>query len=125
MRDKYEQMQHAGIKKRAHVVIAETALGRSLPSEAEVHHLDGNGRNNDHTNLVICPSHAYHMILHRRQNALDACGNPNWLKCTFCKRWDDPINLVVGKGANDGILIHHRVCKSARQKQRRKEQRGG
>ena len=79
----------------AHKVIAEKVLGRPLPKDAEIHHADGNGLNNQHSNLVICPDHAYHALLHRRQKALDACGNANWLPCAFCRQHDDPKNMTL------------------------------
>ena len=68
-----------------HTIIAERILGRTLPNRVEVHHLDGNGKNNHTSNLVICPDRAYHQLLHVRQKALDACGNANWLRCDRCK----------------------------------------
>lgn len=43
-----------------HIRIATAALGKSLPTQAEVHHVNGNGRDNRHANLVICQDHAYH-----------------------------------------------------------------
>lgn len=46
--------------------LAELALGKNLPKGACVHHVDGNPLNNESSNLVICPSHAYHMLLHKR-----------------------------------------------------------
>ena len=70
-----------------HVLIAERAIGRPLPLDAIVHHVDGDGKNNEHSNLVVCPSQTYHQLLHLRQRALDACGNANWIKCQFCKEW--------------------------------------
>lgn len=76
-----------------HKVIVEKVLGKSLGESVEIHHVDGNGQNNSHANLVVCPDHAYHALLHRRQRALDACGNANWLKCVFCKQYDAPEKL--------------------------------
>lgn len=49
-----------------HVLIAEKALGRKLPLDAVVHHIDLDPSNNDPNNLVICPDQAYHMELHMR-----------------------------------------------------------
>lgn len=69
-----------------HVVLATKALGRPLPSGAEVHHLDENPRNNDPSNLVICPSKAYHKLLHARARIVRAGGNPNTDRfCGKCK----------------------------------------
>ena len=50
--------------KLVHIAIAEKVLGRKLKKQENVHHLDGNGLNNEHSNLVIC-SRAYHAWLHK------------------------------------------------------------
>ena len=78
-----------------HVLIAENLLGKPLPKGALVHHVDGNGKNNNHANLVICPSQTYHQLIHMRQRAFDACGHADWAKCPFCKQWDDPQNMYM------------------------------
>ena len=68
-----------------HTVLAERALGRRLPPEAEIHHIDGNPKNNTSSNLVICENQAYHALLHRRARVVRAGGNPNLDKiCTRC-----------------------------------------
>lgn len=47
-----------------HLIIAERALGKSLPAGAEIHHLDGNKSNNQNNNLIICQNRKYHGLLH-------------------------------------------------------------
>lgn len=104
---------HRKYATREHTVIAEKVLGKKLPSDAEVHHVDGDKSNNAHHNLVICPDSAYHKLLHRRQKALNTCGNANWIKCTFCKIYDDPKNLTVTKrNTHSGttLLAYHKSC---------------
>lgn len=64
-------------QQREHRVIAERVMGRSLPSTVQVHHVDGNGKNNANTNLVICQDMAYHRLLHYRARVVKAGGNPN------------------------------------------------
>lgn len=49
-----------------HILVAEKVLCKLLPQGAEIHHVDGDGLNNNHNNLVICQSHSYHMALHER-----------------------------------------------------------
>ena len=96
---------------RDHVAVAEKILGKKLPIGAEVHHWDGNKLNNVPSNLVVCPSHEYHMLLHRRQAALEACGNANWLKCRHCCQYDDPKNLSVGYLEKyKQYRIYHKAC---------------
>jgi hypothetical protein len=50
-----------------HVYVAEKALGKSLPPNAVVHHMNEDPADN-HTpfNLILCPDQAYHMLLHKR-----------------------------------------------------------
>jgi hypothetical protein len=80
-----------------HVLAAEKALGKPLPPGAVVHHSNENRLDNRNSNLVICPNRAYHLLLHQRMNAKKACGNPNWLKCWICKRYDAPENISVNR----------------------------
>lgn len=92
-----------------HILIVENVLGHSLPPAAEIHHVDGNGRNNIHSNLVVCPSHAYHFLLHRRERALRECGNADWMKCVICKKWDHPTRLVP-KRTKTETQHYHQKC---------------
>jgi hypothetical protein len=103
-----------------HIVVAERALGKKLPKGAQVHHVDGNGHNNDGKNLVICPSDAYHKLLHRRAAALDACGNAGWMKCVRCKQWDDPANMSLSIPKDQtSPRAQHRSCQKEYEKARR------
>jgi hypothetical protein len=93
---------------REHVLLAELALGKELPPRARVHHVDHNTHNNDRNNLVVCENTAYHLFLHVRERALNGCGNVNWRKCVFCKRWDDPTKLARYRNT-----FRHRECERA------------
>jgi len=62
----YIHIQNNWQKKMQHVLVAEKALGKSLPKGAVVHHVDEDKQNNDPRNLVICPNQAYHNLLHKR-----------------------------------------------------------
>jgi hypothetical protein len=104
----YGKTRINGICKNAHTVIAENALGKRLPLDAEVHHWNKNKLDNRPENLVICPDRTYHRLLHLRQNALEACGNPEYRKCTFCKAWSHP---SVMRKRRDDKSFHHLVCR--------------
>jgi hypothetical protein len=47
--------------KSIHRIVAAEKLGRPLLPGEVVHHIDGNKKNNDPTNLMVLPSHAAHM----------------------------------------------------------------
>ncbi len=78
-----------------HRNIAEAVLVRPMSGTEEIHHVDGNPSNNANSNLVICPSRAYHMLLHKRARALKACGHADWLNCCYCGKHDKPENLKI------------------------------
>lgn len=105
-KDGYVIYQENNIKILAHVRIAEKALGRPLPAGAVVHHIDENPSNNAPSNLAIFPNQAYHMLIHARMRALEACGNPNSRKCHICKNYDSIENLNTDAGGK----ISHRAC---------------
>lgn len=107
-----------GSKHLMHRIIAEKAIGKPLPESAVIHHVDGNKSNNDPSNLVICPDDNYHKLLHRRQRALEVCGNADWKKCVYCKKYDDPIKMHVQP--NLGHRAYHRECASKYARDQRK-----
>ena len=97
-----------------HILICEEVLGKKLPPRAKIHHVDGDGHNNKHDNLVICEDQAYHKLLHRRKEALEACGYATWLKCTYCKQYGPPESMLVYQNSDrEASRSHHRRCHNA------------
>lgn len=70
-----------------HDLIAFQILGGRLPPKVVVHHIDNNKTNNHHSNLVICQDNGYHLLIHRRERAFMATGNPNLRYCYQCHEW--------------------------------------
>jgi hypothetical protein len=118
--DGYVGHNVAGKTKLEHVLVAELALGKPLPPGAQVHHWDRDRSNNAPSNLVICPDQAYHRLIHRRMAALEACGNPNWMSCRLCRKYDDPANLYVSP---NGVHAYHRECSAAYARAHRAKQK--
>lgn len=98
-----------------HLVIAERALGRTLPIEVEVHHVNEVRTENAGWNLVICEDGAYHKLLHRRTRAYRATGNVHARKCPFCKTFDVIENMVQATKKT----FFHRLCRNAENRRRR------
>jgi len=103
-----------------HVAVAELALGKQLPEGAVVHHINNTKSDNKNANLVVCQDQAYHLLLHARIEARDACGNPSFRKCFYCGSWCDPDELDGGRDGNR----HHRRCAAEWQQKRRDRLRG-
>lgn len=102
--------------------IVEKALGHPLPKGSEVHHFDEDRSNNTRGNLIVCQDKAYHQLLHVRRRAQLACGNPNWRKCPFCKKYADPIDMHPWKGRLTSFF--HRLCYNAKTKATRTQKKG-
>ena len=90
-----------------HIVKAEKVLGKPLPTNAVVHHINGIKDDDRNENLIICESNSYHILLHHRASALKACGNANWRRCWICKEYDDIKNLLITHSNN---TVRHKVC---------------
>ena len=115
----WNQMQADGfirpIWQNNHRKLAERALGKSLPKGAQVHHLDVDPKHNHPANLVVCPDAAYHMLIERRGRAYKACGHADWLKCIYCKQYDDRKKLKIPRSKkNKNVLretwAYHPKC---------------
>ncbi len=97
-----------------HVLIAEQALGRYLSVKNHVHHVDGDGRNNSNSNLVICEGSGYHHLLHARMRIIAAGGDPDTEKrCGRCHQVMSRANFHRNTRSSDGLCVNCRACRNA------------
>jgi HNH endonuclease len=101
-KDGYLMLPQRG-RRAVHIDVVERVLGKKLPENAVVHHIDGNRLNNANSNLLVCHDRAYHNILHRRERALNEYGNANARKCTICLKYDMPENFPPNRN-------RHKAC---------------
>lgn len=110
-RRSYVRVRVNGESRQEHQVVAERVLGRPLPRTAEVHHVDGNPRNNAPSNLVICQDGHYHKLLHARARVVKAGGNPNTDRyCGDCRQCR-PFTAFNRKTAHPGGAGYQPVCR--------------
>mgnify|MGYP001213340056 CR=1 FL=1 len=94
----------------AHVLVVEKTLGKYLPPNVVIHHVDNNPRNNNASNLVVCENQQYHMLLHRRTTALRECGHANWRKCNICQQYGQADTMSIVKQGYNGDRSYHKKC---------------
>lgn len=104
-----------------HILVVEAALGKYLPPAAVVHHVDHDKARNVAGNLVACEDQAYHLLLHRRERALDETGDPGKVQCYYCRVWGDPAEFDAARSRGQ---FHHRACAAKWQQERRDRLRG-
>lgn len=100
-----------------HILAVEKAIGHYLRPTAEVHHVDENKQNNANTNLVACNDSAYHKLLHQRQRALEASGDPDANVCDICGGYDRQDQMTVMTSRR---RAYHRACAADKERQSRR-----
>ncbi len=95
-----------------HILVAERALGKFLPSGAVVHHVDSVPSNNENNNLVICQNQAYHMLIHSRTRILRMGGHPDRDGiCSQCHMVKPKLEFYPSKGST-GHRCNCRACQT-------------
>lgn len=97
----HHRKQHQRWKDRK---LAAKVLGRDLEWPERVHHhTDGT--------LIICEDQAYHFLLHRRTDALKACGHVGWRRCVYCGEYSPLEDLYTWP---NNRLFCHKECNNKR-----------
>lgn len=113
-KDGYVRVRGSGRFQLQHRLVVEVALGRPLKRGEVVHHINGVRTDNRRENLLICTD-AYHRLIHAREDALDATGNPDSRKCIYCAMYDAPNSMTL----NTQGKHYHRACAAAYQRNRK------
>lgn len=103
-------------------LVATKILGRELLQHEVVHHADGHKDNDSPENIIICNKQSDHVELHLLLNAKRESGHYSWRRCCYCKKHDDPRNMVLryNKSHIRGEYFH-RLCKTLYTTKHRKE----
>lgn len=112
--EKYGYLYHS--RRAVHRLVVEKALGKPLRKTAPVHHADGDKLNNHPSNLVACDSAAYHNLLHLRERALLATGDPNRRACQICGSYSLDGLRAKKKRPNGETGYVHRHCRAAQKR---------
>lgn len=100
---------------RKYRIIIEKILGKEMPQNAVVHHIDGDRSNNSNNNLVVCDSTAYHALIHKRTRALKVSGDVNKRKCLMCGEYDSIDKMRPKKQSGcKGLNYYHIECSRKR-----------
>jgi len=106
----YKVITKNGEQVYSHIVKAEKALGKSLPKGAVVSFVGSEKDNTEKQNIVICENKAYSVYIKKREEALEATGNPRMRRCNTCGDWDFPQNMYCYfRSAKTGYRFKHQI----------------
>lgn len=108
-----------GEDKYVHRTVASKVLGRQLTNKEIVHHVDYDKNNCKRNNLLIC-SQTYHMMIHKRWDAMLA--GFDWKThslCSVCKEYHSLKEFAKSKNKSSGV---HNICKEHSNRIRREKE---
>lgn len=92
---------------------ASKILGKALPAKCIVHHYDDF--------YILCEDQTYHLLLHIRQRAFEATGDPHKRKCYLCKQYDTLMNLRMYI-CSGRTRYYYNSCNTEKARHRREQQ---
>jgi len=103
--------------KEAKEKIGESQIGKSRATEKSRQQARERwlGENNPNFGLKLSDERKKKMKETREKNkkekAFEICGHYDWVKCRYCKKYDDPKNnMYIGIRSNGRVVIYHRNC---------------
>lgn len=107
---------YKGKRTYEHIKVMEEHLQQELPIGSIIHHIDGDGTNNDISNLYLCKNRAEHKELHRVLRNIKAGVPINKVYCSFCKMWKDRSEMVANR-----LSGHCKVCHAIKNRGRKRD----
>lgn len=106
LKEGHPRAHHGRVKE--HILVAEAKLGGPLPVGAEVHHENGDKKDNRPENLTVCHSRKEHMVREAKLRRLKDLGSLDVRRCTDCEAVSPLGDFHRNKNNWDG---RHHVCK--------------
>lgn len=97
--------------------MAERKLGGPLPAGAEVHHENGDKRDNRPENLSVCLSRKEHSVKEAKLRRLRDVGSLRFRRCIYCRETKPLDAFHKNKGNWDGRTNVCKECIQARRTQ--------
>ena len=114
----YYRIANKGVDVHLHRWIVERVIGRKLKPKEIVHHINYNKLDNRRCNLLLCPSQAYHLLIHARTNYINKGINPDTHH--FCSMHQEFLSKeLFPKNKNEWNGVNHN-CKECSNSRRRK-----
>lgn len=103
-----------------HILVVEKIIGRRLRGKEEVHHKNGDKKDNRPENLHLCSGRKEHMILEKQALRLADTGSLSLRRCIYCKQVKQLDQFYNRKDSWDGKTNSCKECELERVKRYKK-----